>query len=95
MYVRLGFAVAAHAETDVLLVDEILAVGDYAFQQKCLNSMHQRIQNGCTIIFVSHNIETVKKICDTLILLDRGKIKASGDTKVVAEQYMQASVLKK
>lgn len=89
MYVRLGFAVAAHAEPDILLVDEILAVGDLAFQQKCLQNLKKRIAEGCTVLFVSHNVRIVQFICDRILLLDHGKVETCGEVAPVVERYLE------
>ncbi|MBX4197926.1 ATP-binding cassette domain-containing protein [Candidatus Parcubacteria bacterium] len=89
MYVRLAFSVAAHMEPDILIVDEVLAVGDAEFQKKCLGKMEQVTKNeGRTVLFVSHNLITVQKLCTRTILLEGGKIKAMGNTKEVVEQYL-------
>ena len=88
MYVRLGFAVAAHLENEILIVDEVLAVGDAEFQQKCLGKMGDvSTQNGKTILFVSHNINNVLNICRKGILLSEGKILAVNETNSVVEMY--------
>jgi lipopolysaccharide transport system ATP-binding protein len=80
MTVRLAFAVAAHVETDILLVDEVLAVGDAEFQKKCLGKMDEVVkQEGRTIVFVSHDIRAIKSICQRLIILDKGKIIYDGN----------------
>src|SRR2546421_10566024 len=73
MYVRLAFAVAAHLEPDILIVDEVLAVGDSAFQQKCLGKMRDIRSEGRTVIVVSHNMPTVAALCQRVIWLDAGK----------------------
>ena len=69
MYVRLGFAVAAHVEPDVLLVDEVLAVGDASFRHRCIQHMHKLRKNGTTVLFVSHNMHLVREMCDQVLLL--------------------------
>lgn len=79
MYVRLAFAVAAHLDTDILLVDEVLAVGDAQFQKKCLGKMEDITRQGRTILFVSHNMNAIDQICDKAILLDTGRIVESGE----------------
>lgn len=73
MYARLGFAIAAHVDPDVLLVDEVLAVGDYAFQQKCYAHMDKLRSRGTTLVFVSHNMEAVRRVCDKVLVLYRGE----------------------
>jgi len=89
MYVRLAFAVAAHLEPEILIVDEVLAVGDTQFQNKCLGKMEEVGKTGRTILFVSHNMAAVSKLCDTAILLDSGRIVHSGDTRDVINAYVQ------
>lgn len=89
MYVRLAFAVAAHLESEILLVDEVLAVGDLNFQKKCLGKMNEVTQQkGRTIIFVSHNMGAIQKLCKKCILLKTGSIEMIGDTKSVVENYI-------
>ena len=78
MYVRLGFAVAVHMDPDILLVDEVLAVGDEAFQRKCLNKVREFQKEGRTIVFVSHGVDLVRQVCDRVSVLDHGKQIASG-----------------
>ncbi|MFH1995686.1 MAG: ABC transporter ATP-binding protein [Candidatus Omnitrophota bacterium] len=88
MYVRLAFAVAAHLEPDILLVDEVLAVGDYAFQRKCLGRMSEVAKEGRTVLFVSHNMFTVQNLCTRAILLASGKIVMEGEPTPVINKYM-------
>jgi lipopolysaccharide transport system ATP-binding protein len=88
MYLRLAFAVAAHLETDILLVDEVLAVGDLAFQQKCLGRMESIEREGRTIIFVSHNLTAVQSLCHRAILLDHGRITMDGPSDEVVRTYL-------
>lgn len=88
MYVRLAFAVAAHLEPEILLVDEVLAVGDVAFQKKCLGKMGEVANKGRTVFFVSHNMAAVRKLCSSAILLDSGITKISGPTDLVIDQYL-------
>jgi lipopolysaccharide transport system ATP-binding protein len=87
MYVRLAFAVAAHLDADILLVDEVLAVGDIAFQRKCLSRMSTVGKDGRTVIFVSHNLEAVSKLCNRGILLGNGRIRRHGTVAEVLDQY--------
>ena len=87
MYVRLAFAVAAHLEPEILIVDEVLAVGDAQFQKKCLGKMEEVGKEGRTVLFVSHNMHAVKALCDSAILLDEGKIKLFGHTSEVVNNY--------
>lgn len=88
MYVRLAFAVAAHLEPEVLFVDEVLAVGDYKFQRKCLEKMSKVGQEGRTILFVSHNMASISRLCDRSILLENGKVVIDGPTPDVIEKYI-------
>ncbi|MBC7912554.1 MAG: ABC transporter ATP-binding protein [Pyrinomonadaceae bacterium] len=89
MYVRLAFAVAAHLEPDILIVDEVLAVGDAEFQKKCLGSMKDASsKTGRTVIFVSHNLQAVSNLCSDAMWLDKGIIKATGDVKSVLGNYL-------
>jgi lipopolysaccharide transport system ATP-binding protein len=88
MYVRLAFAVAAHLESEVLLVDEVLAVGDHQFRKKCLGKMEDVARGGRTVLFVSHNIAAVRALCPTAFCLERGRILLKGDTDTVIERYL-------
>jgi lipopolysaccharide transport system ATP-binding protein len=87
MYVRLAFAVAAHLEPDILIVDEVLSVGDASFQQKCLGKMEEASKSGRTVLVVSHNIETIESLCQSAILLHHGVVEKYGDTKSVVDLY--------
>ena len=78
MYARLGFAVAVNLEPDILLIDEVLAVGDESFQKKCFSKMKQVKNSGTTIVFVSHNLEWINKLCNRVIFLEGGKIQFDG-----------------
>ncbi|MBN2145997.1 MAG: ABC transporter ATP-binding protein [Anaerolineales bacterium] len=89
MYVRLAFAVAAHLEPEILLVDEVLAVGDAAFQNKCLGKMANVARSGRTVFFVSHNMNAIQKICDRGVLLGNGKVIADEKAKRVVELYLE------
>jgi lipopolysaccharide transport system ATP-binding protein len=88
MYVRLAFAVAAHLEPEILVVDEVLAVGDAQFQKKCLGKMGAVAKEGRTVLFVSHNMEAIRKLCPRSILIDSGKIKHDGVSLEVIECYL-------
>jgi len=88
MYVRLAFAVAAHLEPEILVVDEVLAVGDYAFQQKCLKKIQDVSVHGRTILFVSHNMGAISRLCQRCILLEHGQVVAMGPTSEVVQTYM-------
>jgi len=95
MYVRLAFAVAAHLEPEILVVDEVLAVGDYAFQQKCLKKMQDVSTHGRTVLFVSHNIGAISRLCSRCILLEHGTVIDSGPTQEVVQTYMTSGLLER
>ena len=88
MQARLGFAIATMVKPDILVVDEILSVGDYQFQQKCYGRMNEMLQGGTTLVYVSHDINSVKDLCDHAIWLDHGVVKMSGPVEEVAAEYM-------
>lgn len=89
MYVKLAFAVAAHLDSEILVMDEVLAVGDMAFQQKCLHKMRQAAdEEGKTILYVSHNMNTIRQLCARCIVLDRGKVIFDGDPDRAISLYM-------
>lgn len=90
MYMRLAFAVASHLEPEILLVDEVLAVGDAAFQKKCLGRMDEVARQGRTVLFVSHNLTAVKRLCRRTLRLEGGQIVDSGDTEQVVLSYIQS-----
>jgi lipopolysaccharide transport system ATP-binding protein len=90
MYVRLAFAVAAHLEPEILIVDEVLAVGDATFQRKCLGKMGEVSKTGRTILFVSHNMQAITRLCPRAILLDRGKVIADGPSPEVTRAYLHS-----
>ena len=92
MHVRLAFAVAAHLEPEVLLVDEVLAVGDAEFQQKCLGKMRDVASHGRTVVFVSHSLGAIRRLCDRAILLDRGGLAADGAPADVIATYMEQTL---
>lgn len=89
MYVRLSFAVAAHLEPEILVVDEVLAVGDASFQKKCLGKMGDVAQGGRTVLLVSHNIQAIRNLCPRSLLLDKGEIVRYGETDPVMRNYNQ------
>ena len=91
MFVRLAFAVAAHLEPEILIVDEVLAVGDAAFQKKCLGKMGDVAKQGRTILFVSHNMAAVENLCTHALWLEHGKVRMTGETPVVVEQYLSTT----
>ncbi len=87
MYVRLAFSIAAHVEPDILVVDEVLAVGDKEFREKCLGKMDDVAQSGRTVIFVSHNMNAIASLCQDVAWLDRGQIQQVGDTHTIINAY--------
>ncbi|HEY7116358.1 MAG TPA: ABC transporter ATP-binding protein [Tepidisphaeraceae bacterium] len=93
MYVKLAFAVAAHMEPDILLIDEVLSVGDLAFQRKCMDYAQRLLKRNATLLFVSHNMFTVKAMCDRAIYLTQGQVTADGGTEDVTRLYDQESGL--
>lgn len=89
MYVRLAFAVAAHLEPEILIIDEVLAVGDAAFQKKCLGKMGEVAKGGRTVLFVSHNMNAIEQLCKSALLLDKGELKyGSADVRGVIKKYL-------
>jgi len=91
MYVRLAFAVAAHLDPEILLVDEVLAVGDADFQKKCLGKMHDVSRAGRTVFFVSHNMAAIKALCLRAILLENGQLVADGEQSATIKRYLSSS----
>ncbi len=89
MYVRLAFAVAAHLDPEVLIVDEVLAVGDATFQRRCMDHMTQLVRSGRTILFVSHNMQLIPQLCRRAVLLDRGKVIQIGNASDVTRSYLE------
>lgn len=87
MRARLGFAVATMVKPDILICDEVLAVGDMAFQQKCMDRMKEMLDCGTTLLFVSHNISQVRKLCDHAVWLDKGIVKMVGDVETICTAY--------
>ena len=92
MYVRLAFAVAAHLEPEILIVDEVLAVGDAAFQKKCLGKMGDVANSGLTVLFVSHNMPSIRVLCERVILLNAGSIKIDDRADAVISNYMSLNI---
>jgi lipopolysaccharide transport system ATP-binding protein len=92
MYVRLAFAVAAHLEPEILIIDEVLAVGDYEFQRRCLGKMNKVARAGRTVLFVSHNMTAIEELCQRAILLKNGRIEHSGPTHQVVADYLTSTV---
>lgn len=91
MQARLGFAIATMVRPDILIVDEILSVGDYQFQQKCYQRMEEMLGGGTTLLYVSHDINSVKKLCDHAIWLEKGHVRKSGLVDDVCDEYMQVN----
>jgi lipopolysaccharide transport system ATP-binding protein len=92
MQTRLGFAVAAHLDAEILLIDEVLAVGDAAFQKRCLAKMREVASGGRTVLFISHDLDSVEKLCNRAIWLDKGRVRAdSSDVKQVTQGYLGGS----
>ena len=87
MYIRLGFAVAAHLEADILLVDEVLAVGDAAFQLQCHERIAELRRDGTTMLFISHDLTSIARLCDRSMLMDRGRIALTGVSRDVIAEY--------
>ncbi|MBO4551867.1 MAG: ABC transporter ATP-binding protein [Candidatus Methanomethylophilaceae archaeon] len=92
MYLRLAFAIAINVDAEILIVDEILAVGDIAFQKKCLDKIDELRRNGVSIVIVTHSVEQVISLCDKAIWIDNGDMRAIGDVKEVCDQYVEAMV---
>jgi len=89
MYVRLGFSIAAHLDPDILLLDEVLAVGDAAFQAKCLDRIAELRRAGRTMLFISHDLAAVYRLCDRALLLDHGRVVADGPPREIIDEYQQ------
>lgn len=89
MYVRLAFSVAAHLEPEILIVDEVLAVGDYQFQKKCLGKMEDVSKTGRTVLFVSHNMDAIGNLCNVGLLLDNGQLLCKDDISIIVNKYRQ------
>ncbi|MBR3949876.1 MAG: ABC transporter ATP-binding protein [Oscillospiraceae bacterium] len=89
MKARLGFSIATMVKPDILIVDEILSVGDYKFRQKCMKRMEELLSGGTTLLYVSHNIEEVQRLCDHAVWIDKGVPRMIGDAGTVCEAYMQ------
>ncbi len=90
MFARLGFSVAAHLDPEILLIDEVLSVGDYVFQTKGVAKMQAIVESGATVVFVSHNMRSVQALCSRCIMLDHGRIVADGPSSEVIDTYLQA-----
>lgn len=92
MYLRLGFAIAAHLDADILLVDEVLAVGDADFQRRCLGKMSEIGESGRTVVFISHNMDAIRRLCGRAVWLEQGRVEAIGDASTIVEEYTRASL---
>jgi lipopolysaccharide transport system ATP-binding protein len=92
MYMRLAFAVSSHLEPEILLLDEVLAVGDMAFQKKCLGKLDEAAKEGRTVLFVSHNMVAVQSLCTRVVWLDKGEIQAQGEARTVVSQYLREAL---
>ena len=92
MYMRLAFAVAINVDADILLVDEILAVGDQHFQDKCINKMKELKKEGKTMVFVTHSMNTVKEFCTRAVWLDKGIVRMDGEPNEVIEEYLKETL---
>ncbi len=90
MHARLGFAVAAEADPDVLIIDEVLAVGDEAFQQKCMDRMNGFRERGVTILYVTHGLDSIRKLCNRTAWIDQGRLRYMGETDRVVEMFRDA-----
>lgn len=92
MYVRLAFAVAAHLDPEILIIDEVLSVGDAQFQKKSLGKMQETARSGRTVIFVSHNMSSIKQLCSRALWIDKGQVRSFGPVEEVVENYLKESV---
>ena len=92
MYLRLAFAVAAHVEPDIVIVDEVLAIGDARFRARCLEKMSEFGQEGRTVVFVSHDLGSITQLCRRTIWLDHGQIQADGPSEELVQRYVRGSV---
>ena len=92
MYMRLAFSVAINVDADILLIDEILSVGDQHFQEKCFNKMRELKKEGKTMVFVTHSMESVKNLCDRAVWLANGQVRMDGDTNKVVEEYLKETM---
>ena len=89
MYARLGFAIATIVECDILIVDEVLSVGDYKFQEKCEARIQKMLDRGITVIIVSHDINMIKRLCNRVLWLENGRVKKIGNTIEICDEYMR------
>lgn len=93
MYVRLGFAIAAHLDPDILLVDEVLAVGDAAFQAQCHERLNELRRAGTTMLFISHDLGSVERLCDRVVLMRKGRVVAAGAPREVVAEYLRMAIV--
>jgi ABC-type polysaccharide/polyol phosphate transport system ATPase subunit len=89
LYARLGFSVAIHSNPDIVLVDEVLAVGDAAFRRRALESLRRLIADGRTVLFISHDLWNVRRLCDRIVWMDEGRVRAFGDAAAIADRYIE------
>lgn len=89
MTARLGFAIATIVKPDILIVDEVLSVGDISFQKKCEERMNEMLKEGVTLLYVSHSIESVEKLCDHVIWIENGEVQMTGETKNICQKYIE------
>lgn len=89
MFARLGFAVAAHVDPEVLMVDEVLSVGDYVFQNRCFDRMQEIVRSGATVLFVSHNMQAIASLCDRCLLIEDGRLVRDGSSEEVISSYLE------
>lgn len=89
MFMRLAFAVAINVDADILLVDEILSVGDQHFQEKCLNKMKELKKNGKTMVFVTHSLGSARELCDRAVWINQGRVELDGETNMVIDEYLK------
>ena len=92
MYMRLAFSVAINVDADILLIDEILSVGDQHFQEKCFNKMRELRKEGKTMVFVTHSMDSVRNLCDRAVWLYQGKVKMDGNTNEVIDEYLKTTM---
>ena len=91
MYMRLAFSVAINVDADILLIDEILSVGDQHFQEKCFNKMRELREQGKTMVFVTHSMDSVRNLCDRAVWLYDGKVRMDGNTEEVVNEYLRVT----
>ena len=92
MYMRLAFAVAINVDADILLIDEVLAVGDQHFQEKCFKKMRELREQGKTMVFVTHSMDSVRNLCDRAIWLYDGQVRMDGNTQEVIDEYLKVTM---